>query len=127
MNKYEAKVVLERHLHHWERLLENRICAKQEGEETIEALKMAIKALEEADRSGNCVLTMFGDCSYNKTGCSDCEIKNKIRKALEEQERPTGDRKCVTCKYCDGEIINKPCRTCSHAWADLYEEAENDG
>lgn len=47
-------------------------------------------------------------------------------KALEEQERPTGDRKCVTCKYCDGKIINKPCRTCSHAWADLYEEAENE-
>lgn len=45
-------------------------------------------------------------------------------KALED--RPTGDRKCVTCKYCDGEIINKPCRMCSHAWADLYEEAEND-
>ena len=42
------------------------------------------------------------------------------------KERPTGDRKCVTCKYCDGKIINKPCRTCSHAWADLYEEAEND-
>lgn len=40
--------------------------------------------------------------------------------------RPTGDRKCVTCKYCDGEIINKHCRTCSHAWADLYEEAENE-
>lgn len=30
----------------------------------------------------NCVLTMFGKCSYNETGCSDCEIKNKIRKAL---------------------------------------------
>lgn len=41
-----------------------------------------------------------------------------------EEARPTGDRKCVTCKYCDGKIINKPCRTCSHAWADLYEEVE---
>ena len=36
----------------------------------------------------NCVLTMFGKCSYNETGCSDCEIKDKIRKALEE--RPQG-------------------------------------
>jgi len=42
----------------------------------------------------------------------------------EEQERPTGDCKCVTCKYCDVKIINKPCRTCSHAWKDLYEETE---
>ena len=33
----------------------------------------------------NCVLTMFGKCSYNKTGCSDCEIKDKIRKALNEK------------------------------------------
>ena len=30
----------------------------------------------------NCVLTMFGDCSYNETGCSDCEIKEKIRKRI---------------------------------------------
>lgn len=45
---------------------------------------------------------------------------------LEEQERPTGEHKCMTCKYCDGEIINKHCRKCSRSWADLYEEAEND-
>lgn len=49
MNKYEAKDVLERHLHHWERLLEYNVCTKQEGEETIEALKMAIIALREAE------------------------------------------------------------------------------
>mgnify|MGYP003308976743 CR=1 FL=1 len=35
----------------------------------------------------NCILTNFGKCSYNKTGCSDCEIKNKIRKALNENEK----------------------------------------
>jgi len=39
----------------------------------------------------NCVLTMFGKCSYNETGCSDCEIKDKIRKAL--KERPQGEWK----------------------------------
>lgn len=32
----------------------------------------------------NCVLTMFGDCYYNITGCSDCEVINKIGKALEK-------------------------------------------
>ncbi len=38
--------------------------------------------------SVNCVLTMFGSCSYNETGCSDCEVKSKIRKAL--NDRPQG-------------------------------------
>ena len=45
--------------------------------------------VEVPENTINCVLTMFGECSYNKTGCSDCEIKDKIRKALEE--RPQGD------------------------------------
>jgi len=41
-------------------------------------------------------------------------------------DRPTGEHKCVTCKHCNGEIFNNYCRECSRAWADLYEEAEND-
>lgn len=45
MNKYEAKDVLKRHLHHWEHLLQDGICNKKEGKETIEALTLAIKAL----------------------------------------------------------------------------------
>lgn len=48
MTDKEAIVVLEAHLHHWKSLLENKICIKKEGEETIEALKMAVMALEEA-------------------------------------------------------------------------------
>lgn len=31
----------------------------------------------------DCVLTVWGDCSYAETGCSDCDIKAKITKALE--------------------------------------------
>ena len=50
--------------------------------ELITALEIAIEAVEEVDKYGNCVLTMFGDCSYQETGCSDCKIKEKIRKAL---------------------------------------------
>lgn len=42
--------------------------------------------VEVPENEVNCVLTMFGECSYNKTGCSDCEIKDKIRKALSEKE-----------------------------------------
>ena len=45
--------------------------------------------VEVPENAVNCVLTMFGKCSYNKTGCSDCEIKDKIRKAL--KERPQGE------------------------------------
>ena len=46
--------------------------------------------VEVPENTVNCVLTMFGKCSYNETGCSDCEIKDKIRKAL-ENERPQGE------------------------------------
>ena len=48
----------------------------------------------------NCVLTMFGECSYNKTGCSDCEIKMKIFKALKNETQKDDDL-CETCKYGD--------------------------
>lgn len=48
--------------------------------EDIEALNMAIEALKD---TRNCALTLFGDCSYDETGCSDCEIKQTIYKALE--------------------------------------------
>lgn len=41
--------------------------------------------VEVPENEVNCVLTMFGKCSYNETGCSDCEIKDKIRKALNER------------------------------------------
>lgn len=49
MTNKEAEDVLKSHLHHWERLLECKICSMKEGEETIEALKMAIIALREAE------------------------------------------------------------------------------
>ena len=42
--------------------------------------------VEVPENEVNCVLTMFGECSYNKTGCSDCEIKDKIRKSYTEEE-----------------------------------------
>ena len=41
--------------------------------------------VEVPENTVNCVLTMFGKCSYNETGCSDCEIKDKIRKALNDK------------------------------------------
>ena len=47
------------------------------------------EAVEVPEDTVNCVLTMFGKCSYNETGCSDCEVKDKIRKAL--NARPQGE------------------------------------
>lgn len=33
----------------------------------------------------DCTLKEFGKCTYSKTGCSDCEVKSKIRNALSTQ------------------------------------------
>ena len=60
-----------------------KLVALQDGNgDTYEAIRMAIEALTAME---SCVLTQFGECSYSETGCSDCEIKEKIRKALEKQ------------------------------------------
>ena len=45
MNKEKALTVLESHKAHWKRLLEEEICDKTEGKETIESFDMAISAL----------------------------------------------------------------------------------
>jgi len=37
-------------------------------------------------KQNGCILTEFGDCSYNETGCSDCTIKKKIRNAQKYKE-----------------------------------------
>lgn len=92
----------------------------------------------------NCVLTMFGKCSYNETGCSDCEIKDKIRKAL--NARPQGEwitdiDNVPLCKNC-GEIalqrvyVRTPqlleevsmvkSNFCPNCGADMRKEAENE-
>lgn len=56
--------------------------------------------VEVPENEVNCVLTLFGKCSYNETGCSDCELKDKIRKAL--KERPQGTSDCIPVK----DLIN---------------------
>lgn len=58
------------------------------GEELDNAILNAIDnapTVEVPENAVNCVLTVFGTCSYNETGCSDCKIKGKIRKALNGQ------------------------------------------
>ena len=34
----------------------------------------------------NCIMTMFGECSYAETGCGDCAVVEKVRKALAQTE-----------------------------------------
>lgn len=48
------------------------------------------KAFEDSCSATNCVLTMFGKCSYRETGCSDCGVKAKIREALASKENKNG-------------------------------------
>ncbi len=59
---------------------------------------------------------MFGKCSYNETGCSDCEIKDKIRKAL--NERPTGKWIPIPLKTLNGDDIVAYESSCCGAIAD---------
>lgn len=30
----------------------------------------------------NCIMTLFGECSYSETGCGDCAVVEKVREAL---------------------------------------------
>lgn len=50
--------------------------------EPFEKLEKALLELPSAHPEQDCVLKQFGDCSYAETGCSDCAITAKIRKAL---------------------------------------------
>ena len=36
----------------------------------------------------NCMMTIFGTCSYAETGCGDCAVVEKVRKAL-SADRPS--------------------------------------
>lgn len=45
---------------------------------------------------------------------------------IHKAERPQGEGKCVTCKYRACWVTENPCRECSHSYANLYEEEEND-
>lgn len=35
----------------------------------------------------NCMMTIFGECSYAETGCGDCAVVEKVRKALSADRR----------------------------------------
>ena len=37
----------------------------------------------------NCIMTLFGECSYSETGCGDCAVVEKVRDALAKTQIET--------------------------------------
>ena len=70
----------------------------------------------------NCIMTMFGECSYSETGCGSCAVVQKVRNALKdecpqaESERPTGEWVGEGDGYADGGIVYDTwyCSKCDH-------------
>jgi hypothetical protein len=65
-----------------------------------DVIEKEINAIPSADRPSeviygnehNCIMTIFGKCSYAETGCGDCAVVEKVRKAL-SADRPQGEWK----------------------------------
>ena len=73
-----------------------------------------------ASEPNDCVLKQFGRCSYKETGCSDCFIKARIRRALDE--------KCYEIGHADGARLGyekglKEASNYSEGWMDGYNHA----
>jgi len=81
-------------------------CAKEYEELGLKELKELIEADRKTENSSekpnncedepqiygnehNCIMTLFGDCSYAETGCGSCEVVEKVRKALDKYELKT--------------------------------------
>ena len=39
----------------------------------------------------NCIMTLFGECSYSETGCGDCVVVEKVRDALAKTQSSNED------------------------------------
>jgi len=63
----------------------------------ISHIKQAIDELKE-NEVDDCVLKMFGECSYNETGCSDCLVKEKISNALANHTTVYEFKGCDNCE-----------------------------
>lgn len=77
----------------------------------------AIKSLPSADRPSeitygnehNCMMTIFGECSYAETGCGDCAVVEKVRKAL-SADRPQGSAIALVNKEAMREDLSEEIR-----------------
>jgi DNA-directed RNA polymerase subunit RPC12/RpoP len=74
-----------------------------------------IDAIPSADRPSeviygnehNCIMTIFGKRSYAETGCGDCAVVEKVRKAL-SADRPQGEWIKTDRTYCGATIYKCP-------------------
>lgn len=68
-----------------------------------QVIDMALESLQNTEK-GNCVMTTFGECSYDETGCGSCAVVEKVRDALKAD--PGANRTyCSECMYMDEEEI----------------------
>ena len=91
----------------------------------------------------DCMMTMFGECSYSETGCGSCEVVAKVFEALKnecppvEPERPKGawreyplraGRVELECSECGDTFIrsygDKLPHFCEHCGADMRGDKE---
>lgn len=70
----------------------------------------------------NCIMTLFGDCSYAETGCGSCEVVEKVRKALDKYKLKDelhidihGITDCDFCKHGSEEWDSEACDGCCNA------------
>ena len=90
---------------------------KRQRELTAKAIA---KLKENCPADSDCVLKLFGECSYNETGCSDCAVKSKIFKAL--SERKTGRWIDDGLDYIGpfgAEARRQKCSECGHSFSKL--------
>ena len=113
MTREEAKITLESYI-----ALDSDI-----HNEFIDSIRVAVRVLGQPEHN-DCVLKMFGECSYAETGCSDCKVKSMIAELLEQPERKTGRwivrYECPNC----GEGRGYAFDTCPMCGADMREGAE---
>lgn len=61
-------------MHHW---------FGGDPKDEIREIKRELENLPSAQPdASDCVLELYGECSYAETGCSDCKIKNEIHNAF---------------------------------------------
>ena len=67
----------------------------------------------------NCIMTMFGECSYSETGCGDCAVVEKVRNALDCQQQiiyePTSEQMTTAIEALDevNDELGVECDRCN--------------
>ena len=83
-------------------------------------VKLTIENAPTVGVEPDCSLKQFGECSYNETGCSDCFIKERIRRALDEKAYEIGHADGARLGYEKGL---KEASNYSEGWMDGYNHA----